>query len=96
MVFLLPLEVSLHPACDTTGSRSGKIEMNNPLMKAGLIGLLLMMIISPFAGLAPLMLIVFGFGACWFVWSLVQAFFTPGGIEELDRKSEFESSEGKP
>ena len=65
-------------------------------MKAGLIGLLLMMLIAPFAGLAPLMLIVFGFGACWFVWSLVQAFFTPGGIEELDRKSEFESSEGKP
>jgi hypothetical protein len=70
--------------------------MNNPLVKAGLIGLLLMMIITPFAGLAPLMMIVFGFGVCWFVWSLVQAFFTAADIEELDNKSELESSEGKP
>ncbi|HEY9726913.1 MAG TPA: hypothetical protein V6D50_10745 [Chroococcales cyanobacterium] len=70
--------------------------MNNPLVKAGLIGLLLMMIITPFAGLAPLMLIVFGFGVSWFVWSLVQAFFTAADIEELDNNSELESSEGKP
>lgn len=70
--------------------------MNNPLVRAGLIGLLLLMVIAPFAGLAPLMLIVFGFGVLWFVGSLVQAFFTAADVEESDRQSKFEPSKEQP
>lgn len=50
--------------------------MNNPLIKLLLIGLLMLMLVAPFAGLAPLMLLLLGLGVCWFIWSLVEAFFT--------------------
>lgn len=50
--------------------------MTDLLIRVVLIGLLLMLVIAPFAGLAPLMLILLGFGLCWGFWSLVQAFFT--------------------
>jgi hypothetical protein len=67
--------------------------MNNPLVKFVLIALLLMMVTAPFAGLAPLMLIVFGFGVFWAIGSLVQAFFT-ADVEQDDDKAGFESSRG--
>lgn len=54
--------------------------MNNTLLRIVLIGLLLMMVIAPFAGLVPVMLILLGFGVCWTLWSLVQAFFTADQI----------------
>ncbi|MGC1395136.1 MAG: hypothetical protein WA828_12725 [Coleofasciculaceae cyanobacterium] len=50
--------------------------MNNPIIKLLLIGLLMMLLLAPFAGLAPLMLLLLGLGVCWFIWSLVEAFFT--------------------
>lgn len=50
--------------------------MNNPLIKLLLIGLLMLMVVAPFAGLAPLMLLLLGLGVCWSIWSLVAAFFT--------------------
>jgi hypothetical protein len=53
-----------------------KQEMNNPLVKVGLVGLLLLLVTAPFAGLAPLMLILLGLGVFWALGSLVQAFFT--------------------
>lgn len=49
--------------------------MNNPLIQILLISLLLITIVAPFAGLAPLMLLLLGLGAWWFIWSLVEAFF---------------------
>lgn len=36
--------------------------MNNPLIKLLLIGLLMMLLVAPFAGLAPLMLLLLGLG----------------------------------
>jgi hypothetical protein len=68
--------------------------MNNPLVRVVLIGLLLMMLIAPFAGLAPLMLVVFGFGVFWSLGLLVKAFLT-GGVEQEHNKATFESSKGK-
>jgi putative methionine-R-sulfoxide reductase with GAF domain len=68
--------------------------MNNPLVKLVVMGLLLMTVIAPFAGLAPLMLILVGFGVCWSLWTLVQAFFT-ADVEGDDNKAGFESSRGK-
>jgi len=68
--------------------------MNNPLVKLVVMGLLLMTVIAPFAGLAPLMLILVGFGVCWSLWTLVQAFFT-ADVERDDNKAGFESSRGK-
>lgn len=50
--------------------------MNNPLLKLLLISLLMSMILAPFAGLAPLMLLLLGLGVCWFIWSLIEAFFS--------------------
>jgi predicted lipid-binding transport protein (Tim44 family) len=67
--------------------------MNNPLVRLVLFGLLLMLVVAPFAGLAPLMLVLLGFGACSVFWSLVQAFFTPDRGE--DKKAGFEPSRGK-
>jgi putative methionine-R-sulfoxide reductase with GAF domain len=68
--------------------------MNNPVVKLVLMGLLLMTVIAPFAGLAPLMLILVGFGVCWSLWTLVQAFFT-ADVEGDDNKAGLESSRGK-
>ena len=68
--------------------------MNNPLVKLVFIGLLLMMIVAPFAGLAPLMLMLLALGTGWAFWSLVQAFFT-ADVEGNDQKAGFESSRGE-
>lgn len=68
--------------------------MNSPLVTLVLIGLLLMMVVAPFAGLAPLMLILLGLGVGWAFWSLVQAFFT-ADVEGNDQKAGFESSRGE-
>jgi F0F1-type ATP synthase assembly protein I len=68
--------------------------MNNPLVKLVLIGLLLMTLVAPFAGLAPLMLVVLGFGVCWGLWSLVQAFFT-ADVKGDDNDARFSSSRGE-
>ncbi|HEY9905248.1 MAG TPA: hypothetical protein V6D43_22935 [Candidatus Sericytochromatia bacterium] len=68
--------------------------MNNPLVKLTLVGLLLMMVVAPFAGLAPLMLILLGLGICWFFWSLVEAFFTADVKGDKD-KAGFEQARGK-
>ena len=56
--------------------------MNNPLIKLLFIGLLMLMLVAPFAGLAPLMLLLIGLGVCWFIWSLVEAFFTADGRKQ--------------
>lgn len=68
--------------------------MNNLLVKLVLFSLLLMLIIAPFGGLAPLMLILLGFGVCSLLWSLVQAFFT-ADVEGEQKKAGFESSRGE-
>jgi hypothetical protein len=36
----------------------------------------MLMVVAPFGGLAPLMLLLVGLGVCWFIWSLLEAFFT--------------------
>jgi len=66
--------------------------MNNPLIRLILIGLLLITVVAPFAGLAPLMLFLLGLGVCWFFWSLVEAFFK-ADVERKD--TEFKSSKGE-
>lgn len=66
--------------------------MNNRLLRILLIGLLLMMVIAPFAGLAPMMLILLGIGVCWALWSLVQAFFT---ADVGDNNTGFKASRSK-
>lgn len=68
--------------------------MNTHLLKLVLIGLLLMTVMAPFAGLAPFMLILLGFGLCWCFGSWVQAFFT-ADVERDKEKSGFESSRGE-
>ena len=52
------------------------MKKNNLLMRIVLFSLLLMLVIAPFAGVAPLMLVLLGFGFYWIIGSLVQAFFT--------------------
>lgn len=68
--------------------------MNNSRVKLVLIALLLMLVTAPFAGLAPLMLVILGFGVYWAFSSLVQAFFT-ADVERDDDKAGFESSRGE-
>lgn len=46
--------------------------MKKPIIELLLIVCLLMMVISPFAGLAPIMVILFGFGVFWILRSLAQ------------------------
>lgn len=53
--------------------------MNNLLVNLVLFGLLLILVIAPFAGVAPLMLVLLGFAVCSIIWSLVQAFLTTNG-----------------
>lgn len=68
--------------------------MNNLLVKLVLFSLLLMLVLAPFGGLAPLMLVLLGFGICWFIGSLIQAFFT-ADVEGEDNQAGFESARGK-
>lgn len=58
--------------------------MNDLLAKILLIGLLLLLAIAPFAGLAPLMLILLVFGLGWAIWSLLQVLI----FGEADNDSE--------
>lgn len=68
--------------------------MNNRLGKIVIFGLLLMLLFAPFAGFAPLMLILLGFGIYWMIGSLVQAFFSDDVAQKND-KNGFESSGGE-
>lgn len=68
--------------------------MNNPIGKLVLIALLLMLVTAPFAGLAPLMLVILGLGVYWAFSSLVQAFFM-ADVARDDDQSRFESSRGE-
>jgi len=68
--------------------------VKNSLVKVVLVALLLMLVTAPFAGIAPLMLIVLGFGVFWAFSSLVEAFFT-ADVERDDDKVGFESSRGE-
>lgn len=68
--------------------------MNNRLGKTVIFGLLLMLLFAPFAGFAPLMLILLGFGIYWMIGSLVQAFFSDDVAQKND-KTGFESSGGE-
>jgi hypothetical protein len=69
--------------------------MNDLLTKLILIGLVLMAIIAPFAGLAPLMLLLLGFVALWGVRLLLQALLTGNTTadeNELNSKSDRKST----
>jgi hypothetical protein len=68
--------------------------MNNRLGKIVIFGLLLMLLFAPFAGFAPLMLILLAFGVYWMIGSLVQAFFSDDVAQKND-KAGFDSSGGK-
>lgn len=68
--------------------------MKNLLIKLVLFGLLLMLIVAPFAGVAPLMIVILAFATCWIVGSLIQAFFTTDVAQE-DNKAGFEPSRGE-
>ena len=46
--------------------------MNNILYKIILFALLLMLVLAPFAGLAPLLLVLLIAGAAWFFSSILQ------------------------
>lgn len=66
--------------------------MNSPWVKILLIGLLLMMVTAPFAGLAPLMLILLVLGVFWAVGSLAETLFT---AQAKDDSASFESGKGE-
>ncbi|AFZ17467.1 hypothetical protein [Allocoleopsis franciscana] len=68
--------------------------MNNRLGKIVIFGLLLMLLFAPFAGFAPLMLILLAFGIYWMVGSLVEAFFSDDVAQKNDNAG-FESSGGE-
>jgi hypothetical protein len=68
--------------------------MNNRIGKIVIFGLLLMLLFAPFAGFAPLMLILLAFGVYWMIGSLVQAFFSDDVAQKND-KAGFDSSGGK-
>ena len=68
--------------------------MNNQLGKIVIFGFLLMLLFAPFAGFAPLMLILLAFGIYWMIGSLVQAFFSDDVAPKND-KTGFESSGGE-
>lgn len=68
--------------------------MKNSLVRIALFGLLLMLLFAPFAGFAPLMLMVLAFGVYWIVGSLIQAFLSDD-IAQKNDKAGFESSGGE-
>ncbi|MBD2129414.1 hypothetical protein NDI39_04765 [Microcoleus sp. ZQ-A2] len=68
--------------------------MKNSLGKIVIFGLLLMLLFAPFAGFAPLMLILLAFGVYWMIGSLIQAFFSDDVAQNND-KAGFESSGGE-
>lgn len=53
-----------------------------------------MLVIAPFAGLAPIMLALLGFGIFWMGWSVLEAFFT-GDIEGEKNEAELKPSSGQ-
>ena len=58
--------------------------MNNILYKAILFGLLLMLVLAPFAGFAPLLLVLLIAGVAWFFSSIVQVLIT-GKSETVEK-----------
>ena len=84
---LARMKISLPDArCLILKTHRIKTTMNNIVGKLVLFGLLLMLLLAPFAGVAPLMLVLLGFGFFWIISSLVQEFFT-SDIEEEDKKA---------
>ena len=59
--------------------------MNNIWYKAILLGLLLMLILAPFAGFAPLLIVILVAGIAWFFSSIIQVLFF-GKLPEKDSK----------
>ena len=51
--------------------------MNDFWYRAAIFGLLLMFVLAPFAGFAPLLLIILVAGTYWFFTPIVRAFFKP-------------------
>ncbi|MGB3693709.1 MAG: hypothetical protein WA865_04935 [Spirulinaceae cyanobacterium] len=62
--------------------------MNNLLTKLILIGLLLLLILAPFGGLAPLMLIMLIGAIIWGIVSVFQVLLL--GNEEMERRGDSE------
>ncbi|MDY6781881.1 MAG: hypothetical protein SW833_04900 [Cyanobacteriota bacterium] len=56
--------------------------MNQLWTKAVLLVFLLTFVLAPFAGFAPLMLLVLVLGIAWFVSSIWQALVSDEGMEE--------------
>lgn len=50
--------------------------MNQLLIKLLPIAFLFLLILAPFAGLAPIMLLLFGYAVYWTLLTLVQAFLS--------------------
>jgi Na+-transporting methylmalonyl-CoA/oxaloacetate decarboxylase gamma subunit len=68
--------------------------MKNSFEKIIVFGLLLMLLFAPFAGFAPLMLILLAFGVYWMIGSLIQAFFSDD-VPQKNEKAGFDSSGGE-
>ena len=54
--------------------------MNDFWYKAAIFGLLVMFVLAPFAGFAPLLLILLVAGTYWFFGPIIRAFFAPPKI----------------
>lgn len=61
--------------------------MNNIWYKTILFGLLLMLVLAPFAGFAPLLLVLLIVAAYWFFSSILQVLIT-GKSETVERNGD--------
>lgn len=61
--------------------------MSNSLTKFLLLGLLLLLIVSPFAALAPLVVVLVGFMLVWMSWTFIRTLVT-GETDQRDRLSD--------
>ncbi|MBD3883637.1 hypothetical protein IFO70_17875 [Phormidium tenue FACHB-886] len=61
--------------------------MSNSLTKFLLLGLLLLLIVSPFAALAPLVVVLVGFVLVWMSWTFIRTLAT-GETDQRDRLSD--------
>ncbi|MBZ8180373.1 hypothetical protein [Oscillatoria salina] len=59
--------------------------MNNPILTIILITFLLLLVLAPFAGLAPLLLMVLILGVGWAVWLLLQTLVFGAADSSSDR-----------
>jgi hypothetical protein len=67
--------------------------MKNTLLKIILMGLLLLTVVAPFAGLVPLMLFLVTFGVVSLFWSLLRTLLL-GDVEQERPQTNVESSKG--